>query len=103
MTEGYTSILYRTPDEDVGFWYNNLRQSLEELKTVTADATKLERSNLLMKLRETILDDGRDGVSVTIPPGMSRFPYNTGFCLWGWLSFILLAVCVIWALIAYDW
>lgn len=30
LTTGYTSILYRTPDEDIEFWHQNLRASLDE-------------------------------------------------------------------------
>ena len=76
MTEGFTSVIYTTPDEDVGFLYKNLAQSLEELKALPSSATPLEKSNMLMKLRETILDEGK-GTHVTLPEGISRFPYNT--------------------------
>ena len=43
LTEGYTSIIYRTPDEDVGFWYTNLKISLEELRALDSTSTVLER------------------------------------------------------------
>ncbi len=86
-TSGYTSILYRTPDEDVGFWYANLKSALEELKIVKPDATQLEKSNLLIKLRETLLDEGKK-TSVTLPPGISLFPNNTAYSIWGLLSFV---------------
>ena len=66
LTKGYTSIFYRTPDEDIEFWYNNLKSSLNELNAVSADATQLEKSNILMKLRETLLDDNGE-TSVTFP------------------------------------
>lgn len=75
MTEGYTSVLYRTPDEDVGFWYQNLSASLKELRDLPSDATPLERSNMLMKLRETLLDEGK-ATHITVPPGISIFPLN---------------------------
>ena len=83
MTDGYTSILWRAPHEDVGFWYKNLSEALEELKELPEDATPLEKSNMLMKLRETILDDTSEGgVTVTSPKGISIFPYNTVFAVW---------------------
>lgn len=91
LTQGYTSVLYTTPDEDIGFWYTNLDQSLKELYTVRPDATQLEKSNVLMKLRETLLDEGKS-TSVTKPMGISVYPHNTIFFFWGWLSFIFGAV-----------
>jgi hypothetical protein len=89
MTSGYTSILCNTPDADVGFWYNNLKTSLEELKDVQPEVSRLERTNILMKLRETLLDGGENGVSVTTPEGISVFPYNIGLfflCIIGIIS-----------------
>ncbi len=88
MIEGFTSVIYETPDEDVGFWYTNLRNSLDELQAVKPEATPLERSNILMKLRETLLDDTSQGVTVTTPKGISRFPYNTMFAVFVVLGII---------------
>lgn len=92
LTEGYTSVLYTTPKDDVGFWYQNLKASLEELERVPEDATQLERSNVLMKLRETLLDDRNSSATVTVPPGISVFPHNKeyvgGFIFFGILALI---------------
>lgn len=85
MTSGFTSILYRTPNEDVGFWYQNLKASLGELEKVTPETTQLERSNILIKLRETLLDHGKS-VSITDPSGISIFPNNGGYALFGLLA-----------------
>ena len=90
LTEGYTSVLWRTPDEDVGFWYVNLNASLVELRGVSPDATPLERSNVLMKLRETLLD----GSEIPAPSGISIFPSNTVFFLWGWFGLALFCAVV---------
>jgi hypothetical protein len=95
MINGYTSIIYRTPNEDVTFWYNNLKSSLEELKKVNPEASQLEKSNLLMKLRETLLDHGSDGVKVTAPSGISKYPSNTAYAVWLWIGIILLISGVI--------
>lgn len=84
MTEGYTSIIYRTPDEDIGFWYKNLKASLGELDKVSSETPQMERTNVLMKLRETLLDKD----SITKPPGIEKAPYNT-------LMAILLVLCAI--------
>lgn len=76
LTSGYTSVLWQTPDEDIGFWYNNLKASLTELKTLSPDATPLEKSNMLIKLRETILSHGERGEYVTRPEGIHKYPNN---------------------------
>jgi hypothetical protein len=91
MTSGYTSVFYTTPDEDVGFWFNNLNQSLNELNKLSSTATELEKSNTLMKLRQTLLDHKESGEEITSPDGISVFPNNVlwaslfGFCI---LSFV---------------
>lgn len=94
FTEGYTSVLWRTPDEDVGFWYTNLRASLAELDAVPEGASALERSNVLMKLRETLLDQGDKGARVTEPDGITRFPHNAAFMYLAvaWMALLLLAL-----------
>lgn len=89
MTEGYTSVLWKTPSEDVGFWYQNLKSAHEELEKVTPETTQLERTNVLMKLRETLLDHGEKGDSVTAPGGISVFPSNTPYFIFGWLTFLV--------------
>ena len=93
LTDGYTSILYQTPDEDVGFWYNNISESLGELNGMKSDATPLERSNMLMKLRETLLDSGSSGDKITIPSGIHVFPNNTGYAWWGLSCFLFGCLC----------
>lgn len=98
-TEGFTSVIYRTPDEDIGFWFRNLTSSLAELDSLPPDVTPLEKTNVLMKLRETLLDQGQS-TCVTAPPGISRFPHNGIYALWGVTTLLLSAVlvCVTWAL-----
>ena len=58
LTSGYTSVIYETPDEDVAFWYNNIKQSYNELNSLPDSSSSLEKSNMLIKLRETLLDHG---------------------------------------------
>lgn len=80
MTEGYTSVLWQTPDEDIGFWYNNLKASQKELATLNSTSA-LERTNVLIKLRETLLDTG-ERTKVTVPQGLAIYPNNKiGACL----------------------
>lgn len=71
----YTSSVYQTPDDDVCFWRENINSTLADLKALPEDASHLEVSNTLMKVRESLLDkDG--GLEVTHPPGIAWYPYN---------------------------
>ncbi len=88
MTSGFTSVVYTGPEDDVKFWYNNLNDSRTELDSMPEDASPLERSNMLMKLRETLLDN----VSVTVPPGIAIFPNNVVVAWWGGISLSLLFI-----------
>jgi hypothetical protein len=89
LTSGYTSVVYRTPDEDMEFWYNNLKASQKELRELSPEATQLEKTNVLMKLRETLLDDGQ---MVTAPDGVSVYPANAALGVLGILSTLMLLV-----------
>ena len=83
MTSGYTSILYKTPDDDIDFWYRNLKASQNELQNLNTESA-LEKTNVLIKLRETLLDTGKK-TSVTIPRGLAVYPDNK---LWAFLMSI---------------
>lgn len=92
MTKGFTSVVYRTPDEDLGFWYSNLSAAVEEMNKVTDSTSALEKTNILMKLRETLLDQGKGGQVLTVPAGISVYPANAG---WAISAFILLAFFIV--------
>jgi hypothetical protein len=100
LTSGYTSVLYRTPNEDVGFWYGNLKASLEELQRIGPETTQLERTNVLIKLRETLLYQGKEGTAITVPDGLSVYPSNAMYAMFGLASFLLMALA--WGAVAMD-
>lgn len=83
LTSGYTSILWKTPDEDIDFWYRNLKASQSELQNLKSESA-LEKTNVLIKLRETLLDSGEKS-KVTVPDGLAVFPNNK---LWAFLMSI---------------
>lgn len=86
LTKGYTSVLYETPDEDIGFWYRNLKASKEELEKLE-NPSALERTNVLMKLRETLTDSG-EKTRVTTPDGIHLYPNNAIWAGLGWGSLV---------------
>lgn len=79
LTEGYTSVLWKTEDENIGYWYRNIKACQGELESCL-DAAQLEQSNVLMKVRESLTN----GNELTIPAGISRYPDNATL---GWLRF----------------
>ncbi len=91
-TGGYTSALYESPLENVGFWYDNLKASKEELTNIRG-GTSLEKTNTLIKLRETLLDGGNEGKTrVTYPKGIQRFPHNLLYGCLSWAA--LFGICL---------
>lgn len=93
-TDGYTSIIWRTEDENIGFWYANLKASRQELVDAM-ESTQLEQTNVLMKLRET-LTDSRDGsICITYPSGLWKYPHNVLFAVLACVVNILMFVAVI--------
>lgn len=88
MTRGYTSILYKTPNEDIGFWYQNLKASRDELQKL-GGSSQLEKTNVLIKLRETLLDTG-EKTRVTVPKGMSTYPNNAAWAAATWAALFAL-------------
>lgn len=102
MTSGYTAVLWNTPDTDVGFWYNNLKSSRDELGKVKEETSQLERTNVLMKLRETLLDHGDSGDHVTAPSGISVFPNNATYFWTGWLVILMLVAGVIMGFVGFH-
>lgn len=75
LTKGYTSVFYRTEDENIGFWYQNLKACQKELADAT-NASQLEKSNVLMKVRESLTDEGEKGTVLTVPAGLYKYPNN---------------------------
>lgn len=102
LTSGYTSVLYRTPDEDIEFFYKNLKASYAELSKVDSTTTSLEKTNMLMKLRETLLDSGEKGQKLTCPDGISKYPLNGLFALLTIVAIIFIIVGIVALIIEFD-
>lgn len=94
LTEGYTSVIYKTPDEDVGFWYTNLKQAHADLALLPEDSAKLEQSNMLMKLDGTVMERGKIGDQITAPAGIAIFPHNVGMAWAMGIFFVLFFILI---------
>ena len=102
ITKGYTSVLWKTPDEDIEFWYKNLKASESELMKVDSTTASIEKTNLLMKLRETLLDNGEKGDNLTVPNGLSRYPNNVMLGVLTWLATLIIIGLIIWGSVELD-
>ncbi len=101
LTDGVVSVFLHQPKNDIGFWYNNITEACEELKNLPEDVTSLEKTNVLMKIRETLIDESREEVLVTCPDGISIYPHNLIYFLWGTFSSIFLIYVLIVVIIAW--
>lgn len=103
LTKGHTSVLWQTPDEDIEFWYKNLKSSENELSKVDSTTTSIEKTNLLMKLRETLLDNGEKGDKLTVPKGLSRYPNNAMWGILRWIATIIVIGSLTWVRAEWGW
>lgn len=99
LTTGYTSVLWKTEDENLEFWYRNIKACRNELEEAM-DLSQLEKSNVLMKVRESLKESkGENGDKVIIPTGISRYPHNLA---WGILRlFFWLYACFFVVLVSF--
>jgi len=96
LTRGNTSFFFNSPKNDIGFWYKNLKESERELSKIDSTTSSLEKTNVLMKLRETLIENTEKGDDVTMPERLAQYPNHA---LWSFLNtisalflFILIAV-----------
>lgn len=88
LTSGHTKVFVYYPKNDIGLWYENLKTAQTQLQEMRGgEYTELEQSNMLMKLRETILDENG---SLTHPTGISLHP---NYALMFWLNLLLWIPC----------
>lgn len=91
MTDGYTSVLWKTEGDNIGYWYRNIKACQEELEACV-NSSQLEKTNVLLKVRESLTDEGKDGTELIRPNGISRYPNNALFGILNWVSFLMFIV-----------
>ena len=89
MTSGFTSVVWNTPDEDVGYFYTNLKNAYANLHKINYTGTEIEKSNALLKLKESLIyNNGKHGDKVIYPDDLQYyqnkyiwafFDYSSGF------------------------
>jgi hypothetical protein len=95
MTDGYTSVLWKTENDNIGYWYRNLKTCQEELENCL-ESSQLEKTNVLLKVRESLTDVGEKGTVLNKPNGISRYPNNALFGILNWISLLMffIGMCI---------
>lgn len=102
LTEGIVSIFLKQPKNDIGFWYENMKVAYAELEALPEDSTPLEKTNVLMKIRESLTENGENSSYVEIPEGIEIHPNNALYFWWVIISAIGFLVFGIWWLIEWE-
>jgi len=92
ITHGYTSVWYKTPDEDISYWYQNLKSCQQDLNDSTRISSVDGEKLTLLKLRQTLLDQGEKGDKVTYPKGLAYYPNNLN---WGAARVVAVGVLIV--------
>ena len=104
-TQGNSAVIFKTPKNDVGIWYQQTRAALETTRAIIqkgAGASQLERDNALMKIRETLLDMGESGTQLTLPSHISIVPYQVLIVILWWMLLPLGGAALFFLWKAYD-
>lgn len=73
LTSGNSAIFIKSPSNNITFWYANLKACQKEIWEMSVKGgTTLEQTNLLMKLRESLLNNE----VVIVPEFLSMYPYQ---------------------------
>lgn len=94
-TTGNSGFIFKTPRNDVEYWYGQLVSSRDELVTVSDKPDPLLHSNMLMKLRETLSDSGQHGRAITQPANMDVYPNHVGWTLATYAAIVIGFVCIL--------
>ena len=86
LTHGTVSILFENPKNDIGFWYSSIKNIYEELQTFPKDVFKSDETDFLRSVQEKIQN-------ITVPDGISIYPYNRYFLGAIIISIIVAIIC----------
>jgi len=90
LTSGYTSIIWTTPNDNIGLWYKNLMLLLNQLYYFPDNSSAKEKSKMLMKIKEILIDESKDEKdNLYFPEKVYLFPHNKIVALWGAVSIMM--------------
>jgi hypothetical protein len=98
LTKGNSSLFFDTPENDIAYWYKNLKDAQVELQSIPENVSLLEQSNVLIKLRETLISHSDKGEELIIPENLQYYPFQIfwniiiGFDIASVILFIILVI-----------
>ena len=101
LTKGIVSIFLEQPKNDIGYWYRNIYEALNELKSLSPEASTLGKTNALMQLKETLLTDD---ATATTPSDIGLYPHNKAYFWWGMVTSFVMILCwlILWKMYRDD-
>ncbi|MEG0872731.1 MAG: hypothetical protein RSE00_01965 [Clostridia bacterium] len=85
LTKGTVKLFRQDPRNDLGFWYNTLSSSYQELDKVS-NGSWMEQSASLMKMRGSLQE-------MVIPTGITIYPYNMFYFVWVMVALFGATIC----------
>ena len=85
LTEGCTGVLYKSPADDVGLYYQKLLDAREEYRTFSSES-ELEKFSLQQRMEESLKTAAPSNISVAVH-GLEAICF-----WWGLISFLLILI-----------
>lgn len=97
LITGYTSILYKTEKDNIGFFYNNVKNCYEYVETLKEQNIEpfnqaLQLQSIKDKLVAELGHKNGKAEFIRKPQGISRYPHNLAYCIWVSSSILLLII-----------
>lgn len=94
---GRTSEFMTLPEYDIGYWYQNLTAAYDELALADSPSvSQLEKTNVLLKLRETLTErDNKGNTSAALPEMLYAMPYGHWTLSAGVIGFLMFIVGIV--------
>ena len=76
LTEGTVAVLFPQPKDDIGYWYDNIVDAYTVLENLPEDASNLEKTSVLTRIKDALTDEDESGAYVVTPEGIGVYPNN---------------------------
>lgn len=84
LTEGQVSIFHKNPNNNIGLWYQNLKESQNILEKLSEE--NAFNQSIALEEQKNGLKGGASNTSIKHPDGISIYPHNKIFFWWSILS-----------------